>query len=169
MKTYLIFIFILTPFHLFAQENYKSPVIGLDYNVSKDFSIKGGFVQLFEFSKKDAVYYQLYSKYNFTNKSIGGQAAIGYSTFDRYPKLIPLGGRFGIDHEYSFEFEKNEVSLFLLAGIDAGFFSLVIGPKLNLTKNIDQSNVGFNITLDLFIPTENFVEKVIFNKIFDRR
>ena len=88
-------------------------------------------------------YVQLLGKYNFTSEAIGIQPSWGFSDL--------FGGRIGLDLEYSTRYENMEALVFVAGGFDlGGSISLVVGPKLNLTRN--HSDQRFMVHTALHFP-----------------
>jgi hypothetical protein len=95
----------------------------------------------------ELLYNQIQAKYNFSEKAVGLQSAVGYS-------LLFIGGRAGVDYEYNIESKDSDFMLFLTGGFDVGgVASLQIGPKINLTQNNSTKAVLLMVTVDLPIST----------------
>lgn len=76
------------------------------------------------------IFEQIFLRYNFTDKALSLQPAIGYAGFIG-------GGKIGFNAEYSFSKGKFEFSSYLAGGISHyGLFSIMIGPKINFTKKL---------------------------------
>lgn len=141
-----------------------TPIINMEYDTRHAFSVQAGVVRIKIHDCPGKIclsgdYQQLYAKYNFIEKAIGIQATYGTSA-------LIIGGRVGIDYEYSLKNDKGDFSSFVLAGFDGfGMFSLVIGPKFNFTRNNSKKYVTFQVSLDL-TPLIIFGNQRVRNTLF---
>lgn len=154
LKKFLVML-ILVIGHLDLKAQYYfggvSPVLGAEYDSRSSFSLKAGvsagFLKRNEWFR--AYYTQLMGKYNFTNKSIGGQFSVGYCSF--------LGGRLGIDYERNVNTGNDTKMIFALFGLDIfGAMGLQLGPKFDFTSDVKRRT---HLMINLDIPIQLLYEK----------
>jgi hypothetical protein len=123
-----------------------TPTMGLDIgylNSSFNLSPKIGILLAYAESLGFAGSIGIDAKYNPFDNSIGGQFSLGASQFIHVWPWYLFGVRLYLDNEYSFEHDKNFVSVGALTGIDIfQLIQLLVGPTFQVSEDDSKNKVG---------------------------